>query len=134
MPRYKNNPISIAAKLAPGIPNKTVGMNDEAFCALLAPSAPTTPLTLPSPNFSLGLAATVAPYANQSAIAPPSPGSSPMKDPIAPPLTLSFQHRTVSLTPCLRSFQLPCSALIVVVFFLLNHPSQSSGMAKSPAM
>src|SRR6056300_1454266 len=122
MPRYKNNPIRMAAKLAPGIPNSTVGMNEDAFCALLAPSEPTTPLTLPSPNFSLGLAATVAPYANQSAIAPPSTGSSPMKEPIAPPLILSFQHLTVSLTPCFRSCQLPCSALIVVVVFLLNHP------------
>src|SRR5210317_1335176 len=99
MPRYKNSPMRMAANGAPGMPNKTVGINDDAFCALLAPSAPTTPRTLPWPNCSLGLAATVEPYANQSAMAPPSPGNRPMNDPMAPPLMLSFQHLTVSLMP-----------------------------------
>ena len=51
-----------------------------------------------------------------------------------PPLALSFQHLKVSLTPSLRSCQLPCSVRIVVVFFLFSHPSHSSGIAKSPAM
>src|SRR6056300_1778611 len=133
MPRYRNNPISIAAKLAPGIPNSTVGMNEEAFCALLAPSAPTTPLTFPLPNFSLGLAATVAPYANQSAIAPPSPGSSPMNDPTKPPLNESLQHLTVSRMPCHMPAVDPCKFLCEIVCFLFIHPSQSSGMANSPA-
>jgi len=60
IPKYMNKPINTAANEAPGIPNKTVGTMLVAFCALLAPSGPITPLILPLPNFSVGFAATVA--------------------------------------------------------------------------
>ena len=52
--KYANNPIIIAAKGAPGIPNSTVGIIEVAFCALLAPSGPITPLILPLPNGTSG--------------------------------------------------------------------------------
>ena len=45
--RYINNAITIAAKLAPGIPNNTVGIILVAFCALFDPSGPITPLIFP---------------------------------------------------------------------------------------
>ena len=46
-PIAPNNPITIAANGAPGMPNSTVGMNADAFCELLEPSGPITPLMLP---------------------------------------------------------------------------------------
>ena len=49
-----NNPISIAANGAPGIPKSTVGIMLVAFWALFAPSGPITPLMLPLPNFTFG--------------------------------------------------------------------------------
>ena len=57
-PRYINKLINMAANFAPGIPNITVVIIEVAFCALLAPSGPITPLIFPLPNFSFGLAAT----------------------------------------------------------------------------
>ena len=77
------------------------------FCELFAPSAPITPFTFPCPNFSFGLDATVEPYANQSAIAPPRPGNSPMNEPISPPRILSFQDMNTSLIPCVICFHVP---------------------------
>ena len=44
----------MAANFAPGMPNITVVIIDVAFCALLAPSGPITPLMFPLPNFSFG--------------------------------------------------------------------------------
>ena len=78
-----------AANGAPGIPNSTVGIIEVAFCALFAPSGPITPLMLPLPNSSFLFAATVDPYAIQSAIAPPSPGKSPINAPMNPPRSAS---------------------------------------------
>ena len=67
------------------MPNSTVGIILVAFCALFAPSGPIMPFILPLPKRSFGLAATAEPYAIQSAIAPPSPGSNPINAPINPP-------------------------------------------------
>ena len=55
MLRYISNPITTAAKGAPGIPNNTVVIMLVAFCALLEPSGPITPLMLPLPKGNLGM-------------------------------------------------------------------------------
>jgi len=94
-----NNPIITAANGAPGIPNNTVGIMLVAFWALLLPSGPITPLMLPLPNYSFGLDATVVPYANQSLMLPPSPGSKPITDPMNPPRIDSFHSLKDILIP-----------------------------------
>ena len=71
----------------------------------MAPSQPITPLTFPLPTGTsslLGdflLTATVCEYANQSAIAPPMPGTRPTKPPIRPPRNPSHFQRHVSFIP-----------------------------------
>ena len=54
MLRYINKPMITAAKGAPGIPNKTVVIMLVAFCALLLPSGPITPLKFPLPKGIFG--------------------------------------------------------------------------------
>ena len=65
LPTSNPNVIHIAMNMAAngdaGIPNNTVGIKLPAFCALLAPSHPASPLGLPTQNFSFGFALTVAP-------------------------------------------------------------------------
>ena len=61
IPKYTQIAISTAANGAAGTPNNIVGNIEAAFCELLAPSQPASPLGLPLPNFSLGFAVTVIP-------------------------------------------------------------------------
>ena len=61
IPKYRHSDIIMAANGAAGIPNSTVGIMLDTFCALLAPSQPSNPRGLPLPNFSLGWRATVLP-------------------------------------------------------------------------
>ena len=129
--KYANKPITIAAKLAPGIPNKTVGIMEVAFCALLAPSGPMTPLMLPLPNLSFGWLATVELYAIQSATAPPKPGNSPINAPMTPPRRASHLLFHTASIPSLVCLPLPSAT--VLVFVLCFSPDNNSGMAKSPA-
>ena len=96
--RYINNAKTIAAKGAPGIPNKTVVIIEVAFWELLAPSQPITPLIFPLPKGIVGFftEATVCPYASQSATAPPNPGRNPIIAPNIPPLREIHQFLNVA--------------------------------------
>ena len=67
----------------------------DTFCALLAPSQPSSPtlgyLLQMELSWSLPLcAALVAPYAKKSPTAPPTPGNKPVTNPISPPLNHVF--------------------------------------------
>ena len=73
-----NAPSRMAIGALPGMPKATVGIRAAPFMALLAVSGAMTPRTSPLPNIDLSFDDwTACPYATQSTMAPPSPGSIP---------------------------------------------------------